>query len=88
MTSEAAFENFSITLYNEFLRQCQLHWIINSVPLDAFQDKMRNAVNMVYSEKFADALPDSSHVAEEKEKLERAGIKYIFSIHTNQFRIK
>ena len=34
---------------------------------------------MVYSEKFADALPDPRRVAEEKERLEKAGIKYILS---------
>ena len=34
---------------------------------------------MVYTEKFAAALPDPKRVAEEKERLEKAGIKYILS---------
>ena len=34
---------------------------------------------MVYPEQFADALPDPRRVAEEKERLEKAGIKYILS---------
>jgi len=34
---------------------------------------------MVYYEEFADALPDPRRVAEEKERLEKAGIKYILS---------
>ncbi len=34
---------------------------------------------MPYIENFADALPDSARVAEEKSRLEAAGVKYILS---------
>ena len=34
---------------------------------------------MPYIQNFADALPDASRVAEEKSRLEAAGVKYILS---------
>lgn len=39
----------------------------------------------IYYEHFHDALPDSSRVAEEKQKLEKAGVKYILSCWIDMF---